>query len=56
MSDSNPTKFISYYDMAMEAHSALRGDADIEVDGVSEKVKSGSYCNNSLNNYCWGFG
>jgi spore protease len=47
MSDSNPTKFISYYDMAMEAHSALRGDADIEVDGVSEKVKSGSYCKTS---------
>ncbi|HMM05119.1 MAG TPA: GPR endopeptidase [Clostridiales bacterium] len=48
MSDSNPTKFISYYDMAMEAHSALRGDADIEIDGVSEKVKSGSCCNTSI--------
>lgn len=48
MSHSSTTKFISYYDMAMEAHSALRGDADIEVSGVSEKVKEGRYCSTSV--------
>lgn len=36
--------FITYYDMAMEAHSALRGDDNIEVSGVSEDVNEERYC------------
>lgn len=47
MSQLIKNKFISYYDMATEAHSALRGDADIEIAGVSEKVEEGRFCTTS---------
>jgi spore protease len=48
MSQFSKNKFISYYDLAAEAHSALRGDADIEISGVSEKVEEGRYCKTSI--------
>lgn len=48
MSEFSKNNFLTYYDMAAEAHRALRGDADVEIDGVSEEVKHTPHCATSV--------